>query len=149
MNRSITSSNFPDVNVWLALIVSSHVHAAAARRWFERSERQQFYFCRFTQIGLLRLLTTQAVMQDRVLGMKGAWKVWLRCLEDDRIQFLNEPSGMETEFRRQTGLRQSSPKLWADGYLAAFAVCAGLTVITFDKGLQTRRVPCIVLDGSL
>jgi len=141
----MSSLNFPDVNVWLALLVPSHTQSKQAIEWFEGSAHEQFCFCRFTQLGLLRLLTRPVVMQNRVLTMGGAWRVWLRCMEDDRIQFLNEPEGIDAEFRRQTGTHQASPKLWADGYLIAFAVCAELTIVTFDKAFRGRKAPCLVL----
>src|SRR5207302_5761793 len=50
--------NFLDANVWLALIWSRHVHSERARLWFEQAGEEQFFFCRFTQVTVLRLLTT-------------------------------------------------------------------------------------------
>ena len=50
--------NFPDVNVWMALLWGQHIHAEPAKEWFEQAAEQQFLFCRFTQLGVLRLLTT-------------------------------------------------------------------------------------------
>jgi len=49
--------NFLDANVWLALLWSRHVHPEKARCWFEQASEEQFLFCRFTQITILRLLT--------------------------------------------------------------------------------------------
>ena len=54
--------NFLDANVWLALLWSRHAHSETARRWFEEAEDQQFFFCRFTQLTVLRLLTTEKIM---------------------------------------------------------------------------------------
>lgn len=54
---------FPDLNVWLALAVEGHVHNTAASRW-QRSMPgdSRLIFSRYTQIGLLRLLTNSAMM---------------------------------------------------------------------------------------
>jgi predicted nucleic acid-binding protein len=52
----------PDLNVWLALSWANHMHSDAAWAWFSRQEDNRFFFCRFTQLGLLRLLATSAVM---------------------------------------------------------------------------------------
>ena len=38
------------------------MHSDAAWTWFSRQEDNRFFFCRFTQLGLLRLLATSAVM---------------------------------------------------------------------------------------
>src|SRR6267378_1429356 len=54
--------NFLDANVWLALLWGRHVHSEKARAWFERSADEQFFFCRFTQITVLRLVTTKEIM---------------------------------------------------------------------------------------
>jgi uncharacterized protein len=53
--------NVLDANVWLALLWSRHVHSEKARAWFEQAGEEQFLFCRFTQITVLRLLTTEMV----------------------------------------------------------------------------------------
>lgn len=63
-----TTSLFPDINVWLALTYEGHTHHADAAQWFAtRSADATFAFCRFTQLGLLRLLTADAVMGDEVM----------------------------------------------------------------------------------
>jgi predicted nucleic acid-binding protein len=73
MLKSSSSFLFPDVNVWLALSCERHLHYPAARTWFEQLEDSaRACFCRLTQIGLLRLLTTDAVMgEDEVLSQVG------------------------------------------------------------------------------
>ena len=55
------SSLFPDVNVWLALTHRRHIHHQIAADWF-RERDEAMYFCRFTQLALLRLLTNEQVM---------------------------------------------------------------------------------------
>jgi hypothetical protein len=128
---------FPDVNVWLALTSSRHAHNAAATRWWESIEETRVFFCRFTQIGLLRLLTTRQVMEEDVVGQNEAWAAYRRWLGDDRVGFHLEPDSVELEkqFHRYTVGPHPSPKLWADAYLAAFASVAGLTLVTFDQAL--------------
>lgn len=140
MPRSTTSFLFPDVNVWLALSYQRHVHHPAAKAWFERlDENARLCFCRFTQLGLLRLLTTDAVMgDDRVLSQAEAWRVYDRLNEDERILFLEEPSTMEATFRVFSRDTRPAPKDWADSYLMAFADVAGLRLATFDKALHAK-----------
>jgi len=130
--------NFLDANVWLALLWSRHIHSEKAKEWFERSSEEKFLFCRITQITVLRLLTTAAVMGNDVKKMHDAWELWDKVCADDRIEFVSEPEAIEPEFRRMTALRSPSPKVWVDAYLLAFAGVAGLKLITFDRGLRSR-----------
>jgi len=137
--------NFLDANVWLALLWSRHIHSDKAKEWFERSSEEKFLFCRITQITVLRLLTTAAVMGNDVKKMHEAWELWDQVSVDDRIEFLSEPEAIEHEFRRQSALRNPSPKVWADAYLLAFASVAGLKLVTFDRGLRSRGAEVHVL----
>jgi toxin-antitoxin system PIN domain toxin len=137
--------NFLDANVWLALIWSRHVHSEKAKAWFERASEEQFLFCRITQVTVLRLLTTPAVMGSDVKKMQQAWDLWDKVCADDRIALLSEPEGIEPEFRRLSAARSPSPKVWADAYLLAFASVAGLKLVTFDRGLQSRGAEVHVL----
>jgi toxin-antitoxin system PIN domain toxin len=139
---------FPDVNVWLALASEEHIHHVDALVWW-RQELAPIAFCRFTQIGLLRLLTTAAVMNGKPLAMKRAWKVYDGLMGDERVEHIAEPPAMERMFRElSSSATLASPKLWADSYLMAFAVEAGGTVVTFDRALA-RRGPSIVLARVL
>lgn len=137
--------NFLDANVWIALLWSRHVHSDKAKEWFERSSEEKFLFCRITQITVLRLLTTAAVMGDDVKNMHEAWNLWDKVCADDRIEFLSEPDTIEWEFRRLSAVRSPSPKVWVDAYLLAFASAAGLKLVTFDRGLRARGAEVHVL----
>lgn len=137
--------NFLDANVWLALIWSRHVHSEKARQWFERSSEERFFFCRFTQLTVLRLLTTERVMGKDVRSMSQAWSLWDHVCADSRIAFLSEPDDFEREFRAHSRLSSPSPKLWADAYLLAFTTVAGVKLVTFDRALRSRNADVLVL----
>ena len=107
---------------------------------------EQFFFCRFTQIALLRLLTNKAVMGKDVQSMAGAWEVYERCCVDARIALLAEPEGLDPRFREFARNRQPSPNVWADAYLAAFAATAGLRLVTFDKALAGKSPDSLLLS---
>jgi len=142
----MAGSNFLDANLWIALIWDRHVHAEAARRWFEQAENEEFYFCRVIQITVLRLLTTESVMGHDTQSMLGAWKLWERAVADSRIVFIAEPVGLDQAFRARSRLTSRSPKVWADAYLLAFASAAGLTLVTFDRSLRSRGADVLVLQ---
>ena len=134
----MNTSNFLDANVWLALLWSRHAHSERARVWFEGASEEQFFFCRITQLTVLRLLTTQAIMGSDTRSMSEAWKLWDRIWEDDRFVFVAEPEGIESEFRARSQSLSASPKVWADAYLLAFATVAGLKLVTFDHALGAQ-----------
>jgi uncharacterized protein len=140
MPRYTTSFLFPDVNVWLALTYERHVHHATASEWLKSLESDaQVNFCRFTQLGFLRLLTTSAVMgADGVLTQLQAWKAYDRWFEDGRIFYIDEPKTLENQFRALSQETRASPKDWADSYLAAFAAESGLCLVTFDQALGKK-----------
>lgn len=142
-----TSFLFPDINVWVALSHGGHVHHDVASDWYGSLESDvRFHFCRFTQLGFLRLLTAEAVMGDDVLTQSEAWAVYDRWLEDDRVGFLEEPPGIERRIRALTRLKSASPKAWADAYLAAFADTSQLTIVTFDRAFRGKTKPLILLE---
>jgi len=137
--------NFLDSNVWLALLWSRHSHADQARVWFQQSSEEQFFFCRFTQLTVLRLLTTKQIMGRDTQTMADAWRLWDTIWADTRVAYLAEPEGLEVEFRIHSRLKMSTPKVWGDAYLLAFATTADLRLVTFDKALESRAPNVLVL----
>jgi len=71
MESSETSGWLPDVNVWLSLCSDNHEHHKAAVTWFD-AVQTPVYFCRVTQMSLLRLLTNPSVMGSDVLKPQSA-----------------------------------------------------------------------------
>ena|SRR5258708_37443591 len=148
MLKSSRSFLFPDVNVWIALTYDQHVHHSSAARWFAQlSDDADICFCRITQLSLLRLLTTKAVMSTEVLNRVEAWQVYDRWLEDPRVVFLDEPAGFEQTFRAQSRQHGPAPKEWADSYLVAFASLCGLRIVTFDRALRGRNSGALLLTS--
>jgi toxin-antitoxin system PIN domain toxin len=133
----MTSSSFPDVNVWLALASPEHTGRESALNWWDAQE-EPILFSRITQMGLLRLLTMAAPMNGKPLQMKQAWKVYDEFLSDERVVFAPEPATIENRFRVNSKGAQASPKLWTDAYLLAFAAEAGAGIVTFDQALAAR-----------
>ena len=132
----------------MALAHARHPHYQAATRWIDALGPENFlYFCRVTQLGLLRLLTTQSAMGVDVLTQAESWKVYDLFLEDERVRFVDEPHTVSTDFRRRTNRREVSAKQWADGYLAAFAGSSGFQLVTFDKSLAKQMAGSLLLKG--
>jgi predicted nucleic acid-binding protein len=97
------------------------MHSDAAWTWFSRQDSNRFFFCPFTQVGLLRLLATSAVMGKDVRTIGEAWKVYDRWLEDSRVGILREAFELDAAFRAATRpiSSLSSPKALGDCYLLA------------------------------
>ena len=130
--------SFPDVNVWLAALLSEHVHHPLVRAWWELDESEAICFTRVTQISVLRLLTTSSVMNGRPLTMKAAWKAYDKLFVDDRVSYVPEGDEADRYFRRYSLDSAPSPKIWADSWLLAVAASHHGTVVTLDSGLASR-----------
>jgi toxin-antitoxin system PIN domain toxin len=136
--------------VLLALAYRKHTSHRAAAEWLGHiDDAAGVVVCRHTQLGLLRLLSTRAVMGDDVLDAPGCWAVFDLALADQRFAFLREPREIDTAFRHLVRKAASSPKLWQDAYLAAFAIAGGLSFVTFDAGFkQFGELNLILLDSA-
>lgn len=149
MRKSSRLFLFPDINVWVALTYDRHVHHVTARQWFAGlAPTARLFFCRLTQLGLLRLLSAPAVMgPDQTKSQQEAWKAYDSWLKDERVEFLDEPGGLDVQFRALTRSPRASPKDWADSYLVAFAQTARLTVVTFDRAFQNKAKDLVLLEA--
>jgi predicted nucleic acid-binding protein len=140
--------------VWLALSWANHMHSDAAWMWFSRREHDRFFFCRFTQVGLLRLLATSAIMGRDVRTIGEAWNIYDRWRDDSRIETRQESPEWDEAFRAATRSfsRLSSPKALGDCYLLALSQIAEATLVTFDRGLASAcrkaRQPVMLLDAQ-
>lgn len=150
--RIHTTSYLPDLNVWLALSWANHTHSRAAWTWFSGQEHGRFIFCRFTQVGLLRLLATSAIMGEDVQTIGQAWKVYDRWIGDSRVGMQPESMELDGAFREATNsvARLSSPKALGDCYLLAVSRIGDATLVTFDRGLASAcrkaRQPVVLLE---
>jgi hypothetical protein len=135
------------VNLWFALVHEIHPQYGSARAWAESLDSHTVvYFCRFTQLGLLRLLTNQSAMGADVLTQAQAWEVFDVLLADPGNRMMDEPHGIDPLFRQQTSRNEVSTKQWADGYLAAFAMAAGIQLVTFDRALAGNVKGAVLLS---
>jgi len=130
----------------MALAVERHQFHHAAARWWDQDESAAIGFCRFTQMGLLRLLTSAAAMTGRPLTNAQAWRVYAGFLEDIRVAVFPEPASLDDLFKTHAAVPQPAPKLWGDGYLAAHAAASHATLVTFDKAFAQYPVQTLILE---
>jgi uncharacterized protein len=122
--------------VWLALAVEAHVHHGPAAAYWEHQAAPIDAFCRVTQLAFLRHLTNKAIMGGHVLGPAAAWEKLEQFRNLPEVEFLAEPPGLDERLRDYCSLGRTSPNLWTDAYLAAFARCAGVRLVSFDQGFS-------------
>jgi toxin-antitoxin system PIN domain toxin len=130
---------FLDVNVWIALSDGGHPHNADASAWLNHCPQDaRLIFSRFTQLGLLRLLTNSVVMGDKTLTLGEAWAVYDRWLQDPRVEFYPEPRNVEAGFRQATEpfAAKTASKWVGDCWLLAVAEAAQARLVTFDRALS-------------
>lgn len=130
-----------DVNVWLALVTSAHVHHGAATAWLATiKDAGSVVFVRPVQQAFLRLLTTRAFFAGYglpPLTSRAAWDVFDALAADERIILRqDEPPAVEPRWRAHTTRDAASPKLWMDAWLAAFAVAARYRLVTTDQAFR-------------
>jgi uncharacterized protein len=125
-----------------------HPHHRVAIEWGESLDPEsRFYFCRLSQLSLLRLLTNPSAMGEDVVSQAEAWRIYDLFYENGRTFLADEPKGLEEILRAWTTKAQSSTKEWADAYLAAFAEAAGLRFVTFDRALAGKVAGAILLGS--
>jgi len=140
-----------DINVWLAMTWDQHPQHASAAQWYGSAEAEVLWFCRFTMLGLFRLLTNTQVMGGSVVTIAGALNLYDEWRQDPRIELAPEPPGIDPLLRRALAKfnAQAATKAIADSYLVAFAEAAGAQLVTFDRGLahaaRSRRLPVTLL----
>jgi toxin-antitoxin system PIN domain toxin len=129
---------FPDLNIWMALCDVRNSQNAVAWAWLNHlPPDDRLIFSRYTQLGLLRLLTNTAVMGDQTLTLRQAWAVYDRWLDDPRVEFCPDPRNLETIFRQATEpfAAKTASKWVGDCWLLAFAQATHSRLLTFDKAL--------------
>jgi uncharacterized protein len=130
---------FPDVNVWLALSIVDHTHTKAAWRWLDSVPGEdRLLFSRYTQLGLLRLLTSPAVTGKHPFTLREAWRAYDQWIGDSRVEFYPEPRNADSMFRAtmEPFETQASSKAVGDCWVLAFAAGTGATLVTFDRALH-------------
>lgn len=131
-----TMPDLVDANVWLALLVREHVHHAATRVWYEGVGIGQAGICRITELSVTRLLGNRTVMGKAAIPAAESWRQVMRLQDDGRVQFIAEPADVGETLPTLLRYKVPTKNLVMDAYLAAFAICAGRRLVTFDRGFQ-------------
>jgi len=126
-----------DVNFLVALLHARHALSERAVAWLGRQEQAgSILLCRVAQMGVLRVLTNPTWLKEEVLPAAAVWDAWDLLLTDDRFTSIQEPPGIESEWRLVTQGFAPGRHAGTDTYLAAFARAGGYGLLTFDRGFH-------------
>jgi predicted nucleic acid-binding protein len=64
---------------------------------------------------------------------------------DSRVRIFPELPALEDLFHSYSSLRQASPKVWVDAYLAAHASANEAVLVSFDQAFKSYGVECRIL----
>jgi toxin-antitoxin system PIN domain toxin len=137
-----------DVNVLLALADTQHKSHRKVCHWFDLLPRgSNLLVCRVAQLGLIRLITSDVVMQGNALTMREAWAFYGRFLQAPSVCFVDEPIGLQASWLKFSMAFGKATKRVADAYLAGFALAGGHSFVTLDKGFRNfEELDLVMLD---
>lgn len=130
-----------DVNLLIALAWPSHVHHAAAHRWFHDHARHGWATCPLTQTAFVRISSNPSVIPEAVPPPEaGEMLARITALEHHRF-WPDDLTWSDLDSRlaaRMLGHRQVT-----DAYLLALAARHGGRLATLDRGLRA-----LVAEGT-
>ena len=130
---SLASVDLPDLNVWMALALSSHAHHARAIEYWQAESAARIAFCSHTVLGLARLLSNVKGMAGVPLTPEAAWIACRSWLGQERTIFSAEPRRCHIVLDAYVVGGFVRPKTWPDAYLAAFAASGKMRLVSFDS----------------
>jgi uncharacterized protein len=124
--------DLPDVNVWVALTDTTHVHHRRALTYWNSERSERIAFCGFTRGGMLRVMTNPKAMSGKPFDLSDAWSRYRQFADLREVDFL--PDGRSFESLMAGWCRSSSfpHRLWTDAWIAALALEHGCRVVSFD-----------------
>lgn len=125
-------ADLPDLNLWLALAWSGHIHHSRARRYWEEEAAAEVVFCSVTALGLVRLLSQPAVMGTSALSLAEAAAILRDFVSQPGVSFRSEPPGSWDVFQMLVGKGEWPARLCTDAHLAATALVQSLRLVSFD-----------------
>jgi toxin-antitoxin system PIN domain toxin len=133
-----------DINVLLPLVVPSHSHHRIALAWFDGLAAGQAGLCRSAQLGMIRLLANRSLMGKYAIPAHEGWLLVERLLRDERMEFVGEPTAVESILPDLLKQKIPNGNVVGDAYLAAFAIASARRMVTLDAGF--RNFPGLDLE---
>ncbi|EDY37319.1 hypothetical protein CPCC7001_197 [Cyanobium sp. PCC 7001] len=129
-------ADLPDLNVWLALASSQHIHHRQALHYWEQLAAEQVLFCTVTALGLVRLVSQPRLMGDAVKNAAEASELLAAfCRQPGVALAPAEHDGWDV-FHRLMRKGELPPRLCTDAHLAALAMTHGWRLVSFDRDFK-------------
>lgn len=128
--------DLPDVNVWVALCDAGHTANSRAVQYWRNEASSEIVFCRTTALGLTRILSRRTSPDGVPLSTSESWQRYQQWRNVPGVSMMADPQTVEEclETFYEAGI--VAPKLSTDAYLAAFAISAGLRLVTLDRDFE-------------
>ena len=91
------------------------------------------------QLALIRLLGNRTILGHDAVSAAGAWELIGTLLEDERVEFVDEPPNLDSALSALLKFPVPTGNLVSDAYLAAFAIASSRTLVTLDRGFRHFR----------
>lgn len=131
-SRAVT--DLPDVNTWVALSYSNHLHHRRAKDYWDRTRADEIAFCGVALAGMLRILTQPAPMNDNPFSPAEAIQKFRDWMGLSEVRFIGDSHQVLTSVSEWAGRPFFTPTLWTDAWIAAVALENGCRVVSFDAG---------------
>jgi toxin-antitoxin system PIN domain toxin len=128
----LAAIDLPDINVWIALSAPDHVHRARAERYWSEEASSELAFNAVTMLGLVRVCSNAPSFAGVPLSPTAAWTVFQSWTGFDQVVYLSDPGECLKMLDSFMASGPASRRTWTDSYLAAFAITAGLRLVSFD-----------------
>ncbi len=125
-------TDLPDVNVWVALSYTNHLHRPQAKAYWGGARANKIAFCGVTLTGMLRILTQAAPMNGNPFSPAVAAQKAGDWLQMPEVSFISDSTGVSARLSAWASEPFFTPKLWTDGWIAAIAMEHGCRVVSFD-----------------
>ncbi len=135
----MTTIDLPDVNVWIALSAPDHQHRGRAGRYWQEEAATQVAFTTITMLGLARVCSNAPIFGGQSLDPADAWAIFHGWMGFDEIAYLSEPGECRQALDKLLAAGMVARRTWTDSYLAAFAMTAGLRLVSFDTDFHRYR----------
>lgn len=130
------TGDLPDVNLWVAMTTPHHEFHEAAKAYWEQESVEPIVFCRTTALGLVRVCAGKNATGGKPLTFLDSWGRYLHWRADVDVQLWNDPPNVEHALQNLIEAGVVTSKSSTDAYLAAFAISAGLRLVSFDKDFE-------------
>jgi len=88
-------------------------------------------------------------MGGAVLEPEAAWAAYEQLANRGAVEFVGEPAGLDARLKQFAKGTKAGRDCWTDAYLAAFARCAGLRLVSFDSGFaRYKDLACLLLKTN-